>query len=105
MEEVHLTRRFQMPTAAEVELACGFSDELALAVDGEALFTGANTFKGFGSYEERGYAHLGAHSVRLRLEPGVHQLTATLRVTEGFGWGLVVALRGEGVQLLPAVSS
>jgi hypothetical protein len=102
--EVLLTRRFEMSTEAEVEVAFGFSDELALAVDGAEMFTGANTFKGFGSYEERGYAHLGAHSVRLRLGPGIHQLSALLKVTEGFGWGLIVALRGEGIQLLPADS-
>jgi hypothetical protein len=102
--EVLLTRRLVMATDAEVDVAFGFSDELSLALDGEVLFTGANTFKGFGSYEERGYAHLGPLSVRLRLEPGVHQLTARLKVTEGFGWGLIVALRGEGIQLQPADS-
>lgn len=102
--EVRLTRRFETPEG-EVELAFGFSDELSLAVDGEAVFTGTNTFKGFGGYEERGYAHLSAHSVRLRLEPGVHQVSAALKVTEGFGWGWIVALRGEGIQLLPAVGS
>jgi hypothetical protein len=101
--EALLTRRLAMATAGEVELAFGFSDELALAVDGEELFTGANTFKGFGSYEERGYAHLGAQSVRLRLEPGIHQLTARLKVTEGFGWGMILALRGEGIQFLRAL--
>jgi hypothetical protein len=103
--EVRLTRRFETQSEGEVELAFGFSDELSLALDGEAVFTGTNTFKGFGSYEERGYAHLGAHSVRLRIEPGVHQLSAALKVSEGFGWGWIVALRGEGIQLLPAVGS
>ncbi len=101
--QVTLRRRFELLSVAEVELAFGFSDELSLAVDGEAVFTGTNTFKGFGSYQERGYVDLSAHSVHLPLEPGLHQLSATLKVTEGFGWGLILALRAEGIQLLPAV--
>ncbi len=105
LSEVILGRRFEMPTAAEVEVAFGFSDELALAVDGDELFTGTNTFRGLGSYAERGYVDLNAHSVRLRLGPGVHQLSATLKVTEAFGWGCILALRAEGIQLLPAVGS
>jgi hypothetical protein len=112
--QVTLRRRFELPAAAEVELAFGFSDELSLAVDGEAVFSGTNAFKGFDSYNERGYVDLNAHAVYLRLEPGLHQLSATLKVTEPFGWGIILALRsvslsaarsrlrGEGVQLLPA---
>jgi hypothetical protein len=88
-----------------VELAFGFSDELSLAVDGEERFRGTNTFKGFGSYEERGYAHLGAHTLRLRLDQGLHQLTARLKVTEGFGWGMILSATGEGLRWLPATSS
>jgi hypothetical protein len=103
--EARLVRRFEMPSAGQVELAIGFSDDLSLAVDGDPVFAGTNTFKGFGNYEERGYAHLGAHSVRLTLEPGIHHLAATLKVTEVFGWGLIVALRGEGIELLPPVRS
>ncbi len=100
--ELRLTRRFETLLAQEIELAFGFSDELSLELDGQVLLTGTNASKDFGSYDERGYVNLDAHSARLRLEPGVHQLAATLKVSEGFGWGLVLALRGEQVRLLPA---
>jgi hypothetical protein len=100
--QVTLRRRFELPAAAEVELAFGFSDELSLELDSEAGFTGTHTFKGFDSYQERGYVDLNAHTVHLPLEPGLHQLSATLKVTEPFGWGMILALRGEGIQLLPA---
>lgn len=100
--QVTLRRHFELPAADEVELAFGFSDELSLAVDGGVVFSGTNTFKGLDSYEERGYVDLNAHAVHLPLEPGLHNLAATLKVTEGFGWGMILALSGEGIQLLPA---
>jgi hypothetical protein len=68
------------------------------------VFAGTNTFKGFGSHAERGYVDLCAHTVRMHLDPGTHQLSATLKVTEGFGWGLILALRGQGIQLLQGVA-
>jgi len=80
--ELRLTRCFETLSAQEIELAFGFSDELSLEVDGQVLFTGTNAFKGFGSYDERGYVDLDAHSARLRLEPGVHQLAAAPLVGE-----------------------
>jgi hypothetical protein len=98
-------RQFELAASGEVELAFGFSDELSLAVDGEERFAGANTFKGFASYGERGYAHLGAHTLRLRLDQGLHLLTARLKVTEGFGWGMILRAIGEGLRWLPATSS
>jgi hypothetical protein len=101
--KVLLRRHFELPAPADVELAFGFSDELSLSVDGQELFTGANTFQGFGNYAERGYVDLNANTVRLRLGPGKHQLSVAVKVTEPFGWGLIMALRGEGIQLLPAV--
>lgn len=100
--EVALTRRFEAVSEAELELGVGFSDELALELDGETVFEGSNTFADFGSYEERGYVDADKHSVRWVVSPGVHRLTARLKVTEGFGWGLVVSVRGQGVRPLPA---
>jgi hypothetical protein len=100
-----LVRGFQLAAAGEVELAFGFSDELSLALDGQECFTGANTFKGFGSYEERGYAFADARRVSQRLEPGLHQLTAKLKVTEGFGWGMILSATGAGLRWLPATSN
>jgi hypothetical protein len=103
--EARLERRFEMDAAGEVELAVGFSDELSLAVDGSECFSGTNTFKGFGSYEARGYASPGACAVSLGLEPGLHQITATLKVTEGFGWGLILRAAGDRVRWLPPTGS
>lgn len=103
--EARLVRRFEMAAAGEVQLAFGFSDELSLAVDGEEHFCGTDLFKGFGSYEERGYAYLGAHTLRLRLDQGPHQLIARLKVTEGFGWGLILSVTADGLRWLPATSS
>ena len=102
--EARLVRAFELPAPAEVELAFGFSDELSLAVDGDECFAGANTFKGFASYEERGYAYLGAHTLRLRLDLGLHQLAARLKVTEGFGWGVILSAVAVGLRWLPATS-
>jgi hypothetical protein len=100
--EVSLTRRLEAASEAELEIGLGFSDELVLDLDGEIVFEGSNTFAGFGSYKERGYVHADMDSVTRVFSPGVHQLTARLKVREFFGWGLVVALRGSGVELLPA---
>jgi hypothetical protein len=101
-EEATLTRQFEAVSDVELRLGLGFSDELALDVDGETIFQGTNTFIGFGSYEQRGYVHADMGSVTRRVSPGVHKLTARLKVTEGFGWGLVVSMRGQSFKLLPA---
>lgn len=102
VREVTLTRQFEAVSDVELQLGLGFSDELALDVDGETIFEGTNTFAGFGSYEERGYVHADKHTVARVVSPGVHRLTARLKVTEGFGWGLVVSMTGQDVSLLPA---
>jgi hypothetical protein len=102
VEEVTLTRQLEAVSETELQLSLGFSDELSLDLDGEMLFEGINTFAGFGSYEERGYVHGEHHSVTRKISPGVHRLTARLKVTEFFGWGLVVTLKGRGVSLLSA---
>jgi hypothetical protein len=100
--EVRLTRRFEALSPGELELGLGFSDELALELDGEVVFEGSNTFAGFADYEARGYAHAGMHGVRRTLSKGMHRLTAKLKVTEPFGWGLVVAVKGRELRWVPA---
>jgi hypothetical protein len=100
-----LMRDFNLAAAGEVTMTFGFSDELSLAVDGQECFTGSNTFRGFGSYEERGYAAPDAHRVALCLERGMHQVSAKLKVTEGFGWGMILSATGEGLRWLPATST
>jgi hypothetical protein len=104
VEEVSLTRQLEAVSETELLIGLGFSDELVLDLDGETVFEGSNTFAGFGSYKERGYAHADMDSVTQVVSPGIHRLTARLKVSEFFGWGLIVALRGSGVRLLPARS-
>jgi hypothetical protein len=102
VEEVTLSRRFETTSDGQVELEFGFSDELTLDLDGEVVFHGSNTFAGFADYEARGYAYPSMNSVAQPVSKGIHRLSARLRVTELFGWGLVVALGGPAVRLLPA---
>ena len=102
VEEVVLNRRFETECHGELELGFGFSDELSLELDNEVLFEGSNTFAGFADYEARGYVYAGMNSVSRTVSKGVHRLTARLKVTEAFGWGLVVAIKGQEVRLLPA---
>jgi len=100
--EVRLTRQFEALSRGELELRLGFSDELSLELDGEVLFEGGNTFAGFADYEARGYAYAGKHAIRTTVSTGMHRLTARLKVTEPFGWGLIVAVKGQDVTWLPA---
>lgn len=100
--EVSLTRQFEALSGGELELELGFSDELSLDLDGETLFEGSNTFAGFADYQERGYVHADMHSIGRMVSEGVHTLTARLKVVEPFGWGLILAVKGENARLLPA---
>jgi hypothetical protein len=99
--EVRLIRRFETQGGAAT-FEFGFSDALSLELDGQVIFSGENTFKGFENRAARGYAELGIQSLRQDLSPGTHCLAATLRVSEPFGWGLALAAHGEGLRWLPA---
>ena len=100
--EVRLVRRFEMPQGGPVTFEFGFSDALSLELDGQVIFNGENTFKGFADRPARGYAEPGTESLRRVLAPGMHSLAAVLGVSEPFGWGLGLAARGEGLRWLPA---
>ncbi len=102
LSEARLTRRFATSEGGAVALEFGFSDALTLELDGQVVFSGENTFKGFADRAARGYVELGIQSLRQVLTPGTHCLTAVLRVSEGFGWGLALAAHGEGLHWLPA---
>ncbi|TEU16110.1 MAG: hypothetical protein E3J21_11465 [Anaerolineales bacterium] len=99
--DVRLTRRFETPEGGAVAFEFGFSDALSLDLDGQVLFSGENTFKGFEDRAARGYAELGTQSLQQDLSPGAHCLAATLRASEPFGWGLAFAVCGEGLHWLP----
>ncbi|MBU0493799.1 MAG: hypothetical protein KKB13_18280 [Chloroflexi bacterium] len=100
--EVRLLRHFEMVEAGEVTLEFGFSDALSLELDGQVVYSGEHTFKGFADRAARGYAEPGMQSVQQVLSPGPHSLTAVLRAAEPFGWGLTLAAHGEGLRWLPA---
>jgi hypothetical protein len=97
-----LIRRFETARAGEVTLEFGFSDALSLELDGEVVYRGENTFQGFSSRAARGYVELGMKSRQQTVPAGSHCVAAELEVNEGFGWGLVLAARGEGLHWLPA---
>ena len=99
--EVRLTRRFEIPESGDVTFEFGFSDALALEVDGQMIFSGEHTFRGFADRASRGYVEPGMQSLRRMLAPGAHRLAAVLRVTDAFGWGLALAAHGEGLRWLP----
>jgi hypothetical protein len=101
MERARLVRRFEVSEEGEITFEFGFSDVLSLELDGEVIYQGENTFEGFTDRAARGYVELGMESVRQVLASGSHCLAAELEVKEGFGWGLVLAARGEGLRWLP----
>jgi hypothetical protein len=100
--EVRLIRRFEVQGPEEVTFAFGFSDALTLELDGERVYQGEHTFKGFADRAARGYVEPGMASCQRLLASGRHELTATLRVSEGFGWGLTLSASGAGLRWLPA---
>ena len=99
--KIRLSRTFEMSEESETTFQFGFSDALSLALDEQVLFEGENTFKGFADRAARGYVELGAHAIRQTLAPGTHHLVAELQVSEGFGWGLALAVYGKGLHWLP----
>jgi hypothetical protein len=101
--EVQLSRSFTLKDEADLDITCGFSDHLSLSLDGDLLFDGSNTFAGFESEEARGWVRPGYQHLTRRTLPGLHQLQAVVSVTEPFGWGLVVAVTGGDITLLPVV--
>ncbi len=102
LRKVSLSRQFMLSKEGSVELSFGFSDILTLQLDNRTLFHGQNLFSDFGGRPGRGYVEPGAQRLVRKLKPGLHRLTARLRVKEYFGWGLALALTGEGLELLPS---
>ena len=102
LEKARLVRRFETSEDGEVTFEFGFSDSLSLALDDRVVYRGENTFVGFADRAARGYVELGMASVRQVVPAGSHCLAAELAMSEGFGWGLALAARGEGLRWLPA---
>jgi hypothetical protein len=102
VRKARLIRRFETSHEADIAFEFGFSDVLSLELDGEVVYKGENKFTGFTDRAARGYAELGKGSARQMLPAGSHLLAAELEESEGFGWGMVLAARGEGLRWLPA---
>jgi hypothetical protein len=100
--EVRLIRCFGVDEEIDLEVAFGYSDELRLSIDGALLFEGTHIFTGFESQKGRGWVWLEDNRLVHRTGPGRHQLEAVLRVTEPFGWGLIVTLGGGTIRVLPS---
>ncbi|MEW6230867.1 MAG: hypothetical protein AB1566_00970 [Chloroflexota bacterium] len=100
--EVRLVRWFEVLSSEAVEFAFGFSDELSLQFGDQIVFTGRNTYASMRNRPDRGYVDSDMHVIRPALAPGTHRLTATLKVTEPFGWGLILSAREGRVRFLPA---
>lgn len=100
MRGITLSRRLAVTSETQAELAFGFSDVIDLALDGETIYQGRHTFSQSPEWCERGYV-IPEQRLKVNLTPGEHRLSALVQVNEPFGWGLVLALRGEGIELLP----
>ncbi len=100
--ELRVIRRFALDDEIDLEVSFGYSDELRLILDGTQLYEGTNVFAGFESEEARGWVRPESNRLVCRTGAGHHQLEAVVGLTEPFGWGLIVALGGGEVRLLPA---
>lgn len=100
--EVRLVRHFTLSDESDLDLAFGYSDDLRLSLDGQLLFEGSHTFAGFESRDARGWVRPENNRLVHRTGAGRHELEAVLRVSEPFGWGLLVTLAGGEIRLLPA---
>jgi hypothetical protein len=100
--EARLVRRFEIADDECVRFEFGFSDSLSLELDGEAIFSGDNTYRGGDEWDAQGYVEVGARAIERYVKAGSHRLTACLKVSEGFGWGFGLAAHAEGLQWLEA---
>lgn len=98
--EVRLVRRLEMPDAGTLTVHVGFSDELLLQVDEREVFSGHNTWKDTSERADRGYASLD-YRVEIQLSRGFHTITAHLKASEYFGFGMAARIEGSPHKLLP----
>ncbi len=102
LKEVTLSRRFVLEYDAEVRMAFGYSDDIAIIIDGETVFAGSHTYRPTPDRAGRGYVQPGQVKTTKRLPAGEHTISVKLRNSEPFGWGLAFALEAEGLALVPA---
>jgi hypothetical protein len=101
VREARLVRRLELAETGTVILHFGFSDELALKVDDQVVFTGRHTWKDSPVWAERGYVSLDQRVGR-NLGRGAHTIAADLKASEYFGYGLAMRIEGSPATLLPA---
>ncbi len=101
VHEVRLVRRIEMPESGKVALLTGFSDEISIEVDDRVVFTGVNVWHDTPNWNERGYVSMD-NRVSLPLSRGIHNLAATLKASEFFGFGMALKIEGDPFRLLPA---
>jgi hypothetical protein len=100
-EQVYLRRWIEMEEDGNLSFSFGFSDELSLRVDEQEVFNGSNLFHNSPHWSERGYVSMDSR-VTQTLTKGQHRLTAALQSKEGFGFGVALAIEGNGYSLVPA---
>ena len=98
-EAKKISRKFHLVSSTIVTLGIGFSDVITLYIDGKKVYDGTHLFKGFADIPSRGWVTPNFEKLELPLEAGTHEITAELKVTEPFGWGLVITLNGQGIDL------
>jgi hypothetical protein len=99
--EVTLVREIFLDSAGEIRFNLGYSDQLSFEVNGEEIFRGENTFESSPVWEDRGYVSID-EEISHHLGEGKHRLTARLKATEPFGFGLALIIEGEGYRMVPA---
>ncbi len=98
-EAVKISRSFHLPAPAKVHIGFGFSDNLALFIDGKEMFRGSNVFKGFKDLPSRGWVTPDRETLELQLPAGNHRVEVELKAAEPFGWGIILTLNGPGLRL------
>lgn len=100
VQETRLIRQVEVLESGSFTFDLGFSDDLILQVDDQVIFMGQNTFHDSPHWSERGYVSL-EQQVRCTLPSGVHRITAVLKATEYFGFGMALRISGGAFNLLP----
>lgn len=101
----YLTTAIESDRAREVEVDLGFSDEVAVFVNGALVYVGENIYGTPQMSYPRGRLAIENANFRLPLEEGVNRVTVAL-ANDFFGWGLKMRVRdpqgltydGESVQ-------
>jgi len=96
-----LTRHFELSQFEQLCFKIGFSDRLSLEIDGKEIYTGEHTFKGFDDRAARGYVEAGMDAAMVKVGPGKHLLSATIEVSEPFGWGIAIGVESDTLRWLP----